>query len=43
VIYNLQLLDPVENLRKSNKFDPDTYVHELPADYVPYKRRKVTQ
>lgn len=28
--YNLQILTAEENLKKSNKFDPDTYVHELP-------------
>lgn len=28
--HNLQLLPAVENMSKGNKFDPDTYVHELP-------------
>jgi 5-methylcytosine-specific restriction endonuclease McrA len=30
VPHNLQLLTPAENNVKSNRFDPDTYVHELP-------------
>lgn len=28
--FNLQILPAAENLSKSNKFDPDTYIHELP-------------
>jgi hypothetical protein len=28
--HNLQLLPAVENIAKHNKFNPDTYVHELP-------------
>jgi len=31
VEYNLQLLTPQDNKRKQNKFDPTTYVHEVPA------------
>ena len=27
---NLQMLSPAENIRKGNRFDPETYVHELP-------------
>lgn len=30
VPHNLQVLTKTENIRKSNRFDPDTYVHELP-------------
>ena len=30
VEYNLQLLPESENLSKRNKFDPETYVHEIP-------------
>ncbi|MHB8730113.1 MAG: hypothetical protein ACYC9K_13945 [Sulfuricaulis sp.] len=32
VEYNLQYLRDTENLRKSNKFDQDTYAHILPGD-----------
>lgn len=28
--HNLQLLPAAENIAKSNKFNPDTYMHELP-------------
>jgi hypothetical protein len=28
--HNLQLLPAAENIAKSNKFNPDTYIHELP-------------
>lgn len=28
--HNLQLIPAADNLSKGNKFDPDTYVHELP-------------
>ena len=28
--HNLQLLPAAENMSKSNNFDPDTYVHQLP-------------
>ena len=30
VIFNLQLLDADENIRNGNRFDPESYVHELP-------------
>lgn len=30
--HNLQLLAPKDNQRKHAKFDPDTYVHELPGN-----------
>lgn len=31
VEYNLQLLTPEENKKKGNRFDPDLYVHKVPA------------
>lgn len=32
VIFNLQLLPPVENFVKNNKFDPDAYIHSIPGE-----------
>lgn len=32
VIFNLQLLPPIDNFVKNNKFDPDEYIHSIPGE-----------